>query len=128
MEQELRKKGSTKAILVLVPRNYKNKHYCPVWQQFLWIKELDRLQTWNGRSILIPSTDLVTSFDAPNYGWDGCFSHSHVSGHWHINWLVLKAAFLATQTFASTHNESHKILLMNNRTTLILRANIPLAS
>lgn len=28
---------------------------------------INTLQTWNGRSILIPSTDLVTSFDAP--GW-----------------------------------------------------------
>ena len=85
----------------------------------------DRLPSWNGKSILLPSADLVISSDASRTGWGGCVSGSRVSGHWdmwershHINWLELKAAFLAIQTFASSHSGIHILLLMDNRSAI----------
>ena len=63
--------------------------------------------------------------DASNMGWGAHFSGGEVSGTWtpldlkqHINWLELKAIFLALQHFSSSLSDKLVFVCSDNSTAL----------
>ena len=62
---------------------------------------VDQIATWNGRSIISPSPDLVITTDASLQGWGAVCQGAHTRGLWsqqesnslHINALELKATY-----------------------------------
>ena len=87
-----------------------------------WIHQL---QSHNGRPLMTPVASLIITSDASNSGWGATCQNSHAGGPWnreerraHINWLELKAAFLALKTFVSNRCNIHVLLLIDNITAI----------
>ena len=90
---------------------------------------VEDLQWWihslrhhNGRPIYSPEPTLVLELDASKKGWGAHCRENGIStgGPWtreesqaHINWLELKAAFLATQTFVK--HPCHVQIFLDNQ-------------
>jgi hypothetical protein len=90
-------------------------HEEPGLRQAMQTSTRSDLQWWtenvslcNGRNIATPQPDLVLTSDASREGWGTTCKERHTGSMWsvgerafHINFLELKAAFLAFQVFAS---------------------------
>ena len=83
-----------------------------------WIHQL---RSHNGRPVMTPVASLIITSDASNIGWGATCQNSHTGGPWsskerkaHINWLELKAAFLALNTFVSNRRNIYVLLLIDN--------------
>ena len=75
--------------------------------------------------ITIPHPIVVTESDASMKGWCLYCSGQRTGGDWfadkskhHINWLELKAAFFALQTFCSDYRNMHIRLMVDNTTAV----------
>ena len=87
-----------------------------------WIHQL---RSHNGRPLMTPVASLIITSDASNIGWGATCHNSRTGGPWsseerkvHINWLELKAAFLALKTFVSNWRDIHVLLLIDNVTAI----------
>ena len=94
----------------------------------------DELRWWmenihlaNGKAILCPKANLIIESDASRLGWGAFLRNSGeiTGGHWakeevkfHINWLELKAGFLAIQTFTTGQTNIHVLMYMDNRVAI----------
>ena len=84
-----------------------------------WIKSISM---WNGRPLTIPEPTVFIQSDACLEGWGATLNGMNASGFWlpseqgeHINFIELKAAFLALKTFkAHLHNQHIRLLLDNS--------------
>ena len=81
----------------------------------------------NGKPIKLPRAERIIESDASTTGWGASCQGVQTGGPWdqreaqmHINWLELKAAFLALKTFAANWTNLHVLLLLDNRTTIAL--------
>ena len=81
----------------------------------------------NGKPIKLPKAERIVESDASTTGWGASYQGVQTGGPWdqreaqmHINWLELKAAFLALQTFAAKWTNVHILLLLDNRTAIAL--------
>ncbi|XP_020912356.1 uncharacterized protein LOC110250098, partial [Exaiptasia diaphana] len=87
-----------------------------------WLKNIHKV---NGSPIHPPSPDVTITTDASKKGWgavQGCLS---TNGKWseqetkmHINYLELKAAFLALQSFLKDKSHQNVSLRMDNTTAI----------
>ena len=96
------------------------------------VESLDDISFWtqtlrqvNGRPIQFPSASLVISSDASREGWGAACGERSTGGPWtraerreHINFLELKAVFLALQTFITQQRGQHVMLLVDNTTAI----------
>ena len=87
-----------------------------------WVQ---RLQSHNGRPLQIPQWDLTVESDASLTGWGASCQGSGAGGPWtqeeqthHINYLELKAAFLALKTFLPNMGPLAVLLCMDNITAI----------
>ena len=77
------------------------------------------------KAVTTPSPTIITESDASSKGW-GLFCHGQRAwGDWsvkeaknHINWLELKAALFALQTFYSDTSNTHIRLMIDNTTAV----------
>ena len=92
-----------------------------------WITQLK--SSHNGRTPLLPSADFIISAVASQSGWGACLNNRSVSGHWdvsqrdcHINFLEMKAAFLALKSFVSGQRDflALKSFVSGQRDCLVL--------
>jgi hypothetical protein len=88
----------------------------------LWISQLSQ---WNGRSILPHSPDVSITTDASRTGWGATCGTLSTGGAWsaeetafHINYLELKAAFLALQSFVNDRLYIHVMLYLDNTSAI----------
>ena len=79
----------------------------------------------NGRSLLTPVPAVTMETDASKRGWGACCQGVKTGGPWrkaetllHINFLELKAAFLAIRTFLKDQTNIHALVKMDNRTSI----------
>ena len=106
-----------------------NKYDCQVEidleskQDLLWW--IHHLPLHNGRPLTTPVADVVITLDASTVGWGATCQDKHAGGPWskeernaHINFLELKAAFLALKTFVSNKSHIHVLLLIDNITAI----------
>ena len=84
-----------------------------------WIKHVKHAY----KPIILQQADLVIESDSSMYGWGAINKSSHeiISGVWsdsekecHINFLEMKAAFLAIQQFCSSMKHIHIKLFLDN--------------
>ena len=82
-------------------------------------------QAHNGRPLQILELDLMIDTDASLLGWGASCSGKSASGPWtqveqthHINYLELKAAFLALRTFLPCQGPLTVLLRMDNVTAI----------
>ena len=75
----------------------------------------------NGKPIKLPRAERIIESDASTTGWGASCQGVQTGGPWdqretqmHINWLELKAAFLALETFAANWTNLHVLLLLDN--------------
>ncbi len=75
--------------------------------------------------ILYPEPACVVTSDASNTGWGAWCDKVSTGGHWssdekreHINWLELKGAFLALQTFCANKSNCHIKVMLDNTTAI----------
>lgn len=75
--------------------------------------------------IWVADPDTVITTDASLIGWGCSYEGVQTGGHWlpleklfHINYLELKAAFLALQSFTTRLENKHVRLLMDNTTAV----------
>ena len=73
-----------------------------------------------------PSPDMVLTSDASREGWGATCKETRTGGMWsveerlfHINYLELKAAFLAHHVFASQKRNAHIMLRIDNTTAIV---------
>ena len=92
-------------------------------EELLWW--VHQLATWNGRTILSETPDLVVESDASLLGWSAVSGGVHTGGLWskkertqHINYLELMAGALAVRTFAKHKRNIHVRLRMDNQTAI----------
>ncbi|KAI8519760.1 hypothetical protein Bbelb_030170 [Branchiostoma belcheri] len=85
-----------------------------------WISHVREV---NGRRVFVPS-DLTICTDASLEGWGAHCNGQETGGRWsqtearmHINWLELKAAFLALRSFVSADTQ-HVLLRLDNTTAV----------
>jgi len=88
---------------------------------------VENVHLFNGKAITHPKADLVVESDASLTGW-GAFlreENSSTGSLWtleeakhHINWLELKAAFLAIQTFSKRREHIHIQIYMDNKAAI----------
>ncbi len=88
----------------------------------LWISQLSQ---WNGRSILPRSPDVSITSDASRTGWGASCGMLATGGAWsaeevtyHINFLELKAAFLALQCFVNKRAFIHVLISLDNTSAI----------
>lgn len=87
----------------------------------------DNINWWLSSEKLIPSsfaycpTDLEIYSDASNNGWGAHALNTEIGGQWdtsekesHINWLELKACWLACQSFLKDRSSVHAIVWLDN--------------
>ncbi len=72
-----------------------------------------------------PDPECTVTSDASNTGWGAWMGDTSTGGHWssqekshHINWLELKGAFLALQTFCNQKTDCHIRLMLDNTTAI----------
>ena len=92
-------------------------------EELLWW--VHQLATWNGRTILSETPDLVVESDASLLGWGAVSGGVCTGGLWsekertqHINYLELMAGALAVRTFAKHKRNIHVRLRMDNQTAI----------
>ena len=110
----LRQSGSLDTLITLDEETRKDLSF--------WIFDL---HTQNGKSIMLPTAQVVISTDASRTGWGATSEGVSLGGHWtreesnqHINFLELKAAFLGLKGFASSLELQHIRLLMDSSTAI----------
>ena len=81
----------------------------------------------NGKPIKLPKAERVMESDVSTTGWGASCQGFQTGGPWdqkeaqmHINWLELKAAFLAFERFAAKWTNVHVLLILDNRTVIAL--------
>ena len=86
---------------------------------------IDKVRSFNGRPLQISCWDLTVESDASRSGWGASCQGVNTGGPWtaaeqvhHINFLELKAAFLALQTFCSGKTGVSVLLLLDNITAI----------
>ncbi len=86
-----------------------------------WIENIPNMV----KDIDIPQISVRLETDASTSGWGAVYNDMSTNGHWdanekenHINWLELKAAFLALQTFCSEMSDVHVLIRMDNTTAV----------
>lgn len=86
-----------------------------------WIQEAS---SYNGRPLQISHWDLTIEFEASKQGWGASCQGTNTGGPWtateqkHINYLEMKAAFLALQSFCTGRSSISVLLFMDNITTI----------
>ena len=92
-------------------------------EELLWW--VHQLATWNGRTILSETPDLVVESDTSLLGWGAVSGRVRTGGLWsekertqHINYLELMAGTLAVRTFAKHKRNIHVRLRMDNQTAI----------
>ncbi|XP_077991032.1 uncharacterized protein LOC144445368 [Glandiceps talaboti] len=90
---------------------------------------LDQSNLLKGKSILYSHTDLSLYTDASQEGWGAHLDSQMTAGVWnpqdsshHINWLELKAVFLALQDFEMLVT-GHSVLVHSDNTTVVAYIN-----
>ena len=86
----------------------------------------DYLKMNNGKSILPPEEQDTIFSDASKQGWGAHLNLAKIGGQWnweeklksHINWLELKAAFLALQAFLPQLKHQHVQIGIDNKTAM----------
>ena len=86
----------------------------------------DYLKMNNGKSILPPEEQDTIFSDASKQGWGVHLNLAKIGGQWnweeklksHINWLELKAAFLALQAFLPQLKHQHVQIGIENKTAM----------
>lgn len=86
---------------------------------------LEHLHRWNGRSVVQPLANLCIQSDASLSGWGAACKGQSTGGVWsmdegvhHINWLELKAAWLALRVFTRGHEAPQVLLQLDNRSAV----------
>ena len=86
---------------------------------------LHHLQEWNGKTMVIPTPDLVITTDSSLKGWGATSNGVTTQGLWslqesreHINVLELKAAMFAVMAYAKDLSRVHILLRVDNRATM----------
>ena len=86
---------------------------------------IEKVEGCNGQRIMPQTPDMTLTSDASREGWGVTFKETRTGGMWmveerihHINYLELKAAFLALQTFASHKHNVHIRMRIDNRTAI----------
>ena len=86
---------------------------------------IDKVRSFNGRPLQISCWDLTVESDASRSGWGASCQGVNTGGPWttaeqvhHINFLELKAAFLALQTFCLGQTGVSVLLLLDNITVI----------
>ena len=86
---------------------------------------IDKVRSFNGHPLQISCWDLTVESDASRSGWGASCQGVNTGGPWtaaeqvhHINFLELKAAFLALQTFCSGKTGVSVLLLLDNVTAI----------
>ena len=81
----------------------------------------------NGKPIKLPKAERMMESDASTTGWGASCQGVQTGGPWdqreaqmHINWLELKAAIPALETFAANWMNVHVLLLLDNRNAIAL--------
>ena len=79
----------------------------------------------DGHPVVHPSADMILTTDASKSGWGATDQERSTGGMWtqderkaHINCLEMKAALLALQTFVSTRQNIHILLLIDNSSAI----------
>ena len=92
-------------------------------QDLLWW--IHHFPLHNGRSLSTPVAEVVITSDASTVGWGVTCQSKQAGGPWsreemraHINFLELKAAFLALKSFVASKSHMHVLLLMDNITAI----------
>jgi len=87
-----------------------------------WIQEAS---SYNGRPLQITQWNLTIESDASKQGWGASCQGTNTGGPWtsvekleHINYLELKAAFLALQSFCAKRTSISVLLLLDNITAI----------
>ena len=86
----------------------------------------DYVKMNNGKSILPPEEQDTIFSDASKQGWGAHLNLAKIGGRWnweeklksHINWLELKAAFLALQAFLPQLKHQHIQIGIDNKTAM----------
>ena len=86
----------------------------------------DNVKMNNGKSILPPEEQGTIFSDASKQGWGAHLNLAKIGGRWnweeklksHINWLELKAAFLALQAFLPQLKHQHVQIGIDNKTAM----------
>ena len=86
----------------------------------------DYVKMNNGKSILPPEEQDTIFSDASKQGWGAHLNLAKIGGRWnweeklksHINWLELKAAFLALQAFLPQLKHQHVQIGIDNKTAM----------
>ena len=86
----------------------------------------DYLKMNNGKSIFPPEEQDTIFLDASKQGWGAHLNLAKIGGPWnweenvksHINWLELKAAFLALQAFLPQLKYQHVQIGIDNKTAM----------
>ena len=86
----------------------------------------DYLKMNNGKSILPPEEEDTIFSDVSKQGWGAHLNLAKIGGQWnweekvksHINWLELKAAFLALQAFLPQLKHQHVQIGIDNKTAM----------
>ena len=81
--------------------------------------------SYNGRPLQITHWDLTIESDASIQGWGTSCQGTNTGGPWtateqleHINYLEMKVAFLALQSFCTGKSSVSVLLLMDNFTVI----------
>ena len=92
-------------------------------QDLLWW--IHHFPLHNGKYLTTKVADVVITSDASTMGWGATYQNKHAGGPWsrqerkaHINFLELKAAFLALKSFVASRSHMHILLLMDNITAI----------
>ena len=87
-----------------------------------WLQEAS---SYNGRPLLISQWGLTVESDASKWGWGASCQGTSTGGPWtvaeqaeHINYLDMKATFLALQSFCAEKTSTSILLLMDNITAI----------
>ena len=86
----------------------------------------DYVKMNNGKSILPPEEQDTIFSDASKQGWGAHLNLAKIGGRWnweeklksHVNWLELKAAFLALQAFLPQLKHQHVQIGIDNKTAM----------
>ena len=83
------------------------------------------VHSFNGRPLQITHRDLTIKSDISMSGWGASCQGENTGGPWmatekthHINYLELKAAFLALQSFCSKRTSISVLLCLDNMTAI----------